>query len=158
MPEIGLKRAKIWRVKDSSGFVNYESSFGQWLPSTERPLNIDLDNNRLLVAFYSRKRWYHHRYVPEIVQSLAAYFQSGRLLINSSLACQICCLYRIEWMYQCGTLLFCDNCRFHLLNTRCPCDNSTIYCSDGKIVGIWNLILTFLFCIPVINSILIHKH
>ena len=147
MPEIGLKRAKIWRVKDSSGFVNYESSFGQWLPSTERPLNIDLDNNRLLVAFYSRKRWYHHRYEPEIVQSLATYFLSNRLLINPSLSCQIWFLYRIGWMYQCETLLFCDNCRFHLLKTRCHCNNSTLYCSNGKIARTLNFILKHFFFI-----------
>ena len=128
MPRIGRKRAQIKqskrveRVRKTRIFIRRQTE--------ERIHQVNLVSNRLLIAFYSRKRWYHHRYVPEIVQSIIAYFHSGRLLTNPSLACQICYQSRFEWMYKCGTLLFCDNCRSHLKKYRCPC-KSTL-CSDGK--------------------------
>jgi len=74
--------------------------------AAERLPNIDLDNNRLLVAFYSRKRWFHHRYVPEIVQSLVTYFLSNRLLINPSLSCQICSRFFVQGVVLVITRLF----------------------------------------------------
>ena len=75
IPEIGRKRAKIRRVKRLERLRKLQ--FLILAMAVERLPEIELDNNRLLVAFYSRKRyWYHRHYVPEIMQSLAAYFQS----------------------------------------------------------------------------------
>ena len=91
VPEIGRKRAKIRRVKKLERLRKLQILIRAM--AVERLPEIELDNNRLLVAFYSRKRyWYHRHYVPEIMQSWTAHFQSGRLLNNPSLACQICCL------------------------------------------------------------------
>ena len=134
MPEIGLKRAKIWRVKDSSGFVNYESSFGQWLPSTERPLNIDLDNNWLLVAFYSRKRWY---LITATSQKLCNHWR------------------HIFWATVCSLIRVC-RAKFVSCTESGGCINAKLYCSVTIVDFIYwipvAIVITWLFIVAMEKS------
>lgn len=141
MPEIGRKRENIFREK-RLGRLRKIGNLIRTMAAERIPL-IDLDNNRLLVEFCS------HRFVPEIVQSLATHLQSGSQLKNTSLACQICYLYSIEWMYKCGTLLFCDNCRFHLLPCISHSGNAMLKLCFSLVVFFFSFVTVFLvspFC------------
>lgn len=74
------------------------------------------EDSQLVLRFYHRpRRWYHHRFTPNVVQSIIAYLKFG----VESIMCQICLSKTLATRFKCRTLLFCDACSIHL--KRCPC-------------------------------------
>jgi hypothetical protein len=82
------------------------------------------DQNDLIISFYKPRRWYH-RFMPTAVLSIIAHFKFG----IENIMCQICLQDVIVARYRCRTLLFCEECKYHL--TNCPCGSEL--CQDELI-------------------------
>ncbi len=79
--------------------------------------------NKLILDFFQPRKWYHHRFAPDILLSIWAWLSLG----VDSIYCQICHADVISARFRCGSILFCDECRFFL--KKCPCESDV--CEDG---------------------------
>ena len=82
------------------------------------------DQNDLIISFYKPRRWYH-RFMPTLMLSMIAHWNFG----IENIMCQICLQDVIVGRHRCRTLLFCEECQYHL--TNCPCGSEL--CQDGLI-------------------------
>jgi hypothetical protein len=82
------------------------------------------DQNDLIISFYKPRRWYH-RFMPTAVLSIIAHFKFG----IENIMCQVCLRDVIFARHRCRSLLFCEECKYHL--TNCPCGSEL--CKDGLI-------------------------